>query len=120
MTSFLHLTVLAAPPSGRSVLTETLRQLVATLYALWALAPSDPLRWRTAIVLSLAVPRVASRSPLALPDSGLDALRTDLATLLTILSVDAQGFGWWPQLRAHLRLLLSDLDAELTSARQAS
>ncbi|RYE79157.1 MAG: hypothetical protein EOO74_04155 [Myxococcales bacterium] len=119
-TTFLHLVVLASPPSGRSVLAEMLRHLVAVLSALWAIAPSEPLQWRAAIALELAVPRVADREPVAMPDGGLASLHADLAGLLTALDFDAQGFGWWPELRTQLQLLLADLDAEIRFARQAS
>lgn len=105
----------AAPPSDPA--PRLLQELVATLYALWTLAPTEPLQWRAACALELAALRVPREEMVALPEGGLAELRGLLAHLALALDWWAGERRWWPALSAALRALLTDLGAHLAQQK---
>lgn len=104
-----------SPPSRR--LVAMLRELVAVLVALWALAPTEALGWRCSIAVELAAPLVRDQELIPLPHADLAELRLHLAQLFTVLHWDARGRRWWPVLAGALAALLDDLDAEVGALR---
>lgn len=113
------LSVLTSPPSGPPPLALLVR-LISLVASIWACAPTEPLWFRTTVVLELVAPHVDPQAELV-PVAGDDlaSLRRELGFVVRDLEWAAKRARWWPVLSMELSYLLADLDAHLAQRRAA-
>lgn len=118
------LTALVSPPgSPVTGVQALLMRLIATLAALWACAPTTPLRLQLERALVLTRPLLLDPKALAPCAAWLDPplLRGQLLQLHQALTWEARGLPGWTRLDRTLSALSQELDVEqLFSSRGAS